>query len=282
MDHAQHGGAGGCQLARESVRLGPALAAGDQRDQHLAVGIGAQHHVAQKSRATDFIERLHRVLGQKGQQRGGDLGQRRLADRAAGHVHDFMRPRGVGSQHQSAGAVASKDILGVAAIAEWTRGRHAGRHRHVDQLIWEPFLRRQRRGHQAPFPFQLRRIGPDGKRAAAAALVGSAGWRHPLRRGRHYLLEIGPRVLALRARMGRHMRHRGPHALAGQSAGHVQAKQGRAGCHIGHARAVGGQPIASHHQADAWLKERGQGQGDALWERYAPVPLPDRGLGRGG
>ena len=96
LDHAQHGRAGGSKLARESRRLGPAFAASDQRHQHLALGIGAQDHVAQKARATDFIERCDSVPGQQGQEGGRDLGQRRLADGADGHVHDLVRSRGIG------------------------------------------------------------------------------------------------------------------------------------------------------------------------------------------
>jgi hypothetical protein len=66
-------------------------------------------------------------------------------------------------------------------------------------------------------------------------MVGWAGRRHPLGRGTHDLFKVSPRVSALLARVRRHMRHPGAHALAGQSAGHMQAKAARVCLHIGHA-----------------------------------------------
>jgi hypothetical protein len=53
-------------------------------------------------------------------------------------------------------------------------------------------------------------------------MVGRAGRRHSLGRGNRYLFKVGPRVLALLARVRRHMGHLGAHPLAGQSAGHMQ------------------------------------------------------------
>jgi len=213
-----------------------------------------------------------------------------------------MRSWGIGPQHQPAIAVVSKNILGVAAIAEWLRRGHAARHLHPSNSFCVAIASTT----SARFHSTCRGVGPTGQRAARRS-DGGPGKGGATRWGEAVAtsFKIRPRVFSLpHARGATQWATLARNPLAGQSASHMQAEQARVGLHITHASPVVVQPIDGQHQVGhldearsrillrpviaGEGRRRGRSRGRAgvttngSPRAYARCPLPELGLGAGG